>query len=148
MFEFEIVEVLAGWFDVKIKNDEQEAIITCSDYRLNDGAKELLKILIEMFDYSNLKKEMYWDEEPGENLWNLCKEDENILYDIYYINTMFEDKKEHIISGSAKYSEFVIAVLEEFKKYSSDNNLKIYNKEWFEFPNEEYNLLLEIAKEF
>ncbi len=151
MLTFEIIEIKYGWFAIRLTNEQKNTIIDGSYYLGNDGPKELLKMLAKMFNQESCKRDVYWDSEPGEYLWEITKLGDDLLYSVYSIHRDESDyqgayyEKEILISGKTSFNDFIACVLNEFKKYMSEENMEIYKKEWFEFPKKEVQKLFELT---
>ncbi len=150
MLTFEIIEIKCGWFGIRLTNVQKNIEIDGSYYLGSDGPKELLKILAEMFNQESYTRDVYWDNEPGEYLWEFTKLGDDLLYGVYFIDRDendyqgTDDEKETLISGKTSFNDFISCVLNEFKNYMSEENMEIYKKEWFEFPKNEVQKLFDL----
>ena len=150
MFNFEIVSVHAGWFDVKISNDSNEAIITDSYYMGISNQSELLLVLAELSDLIQGERWLLWHDEPAGYVWHLKKMGDTLyyqigvstkeVYDIARASIKDEEIAEILIDGETKYIRALRSVSKAFTRYSVGDALKEYEKEWGEFPHKELEL--------
>lgn len=82
MFVFEITSIKAGWLYTYITNENNEKTQLFASF-LNDALKILLENLNNLAVQQNAVCVVYWQQEPGADIWRIRKEKDIVHYTIY-----------------------------------------------------------------
>ena len=150
---FKIEAIEYGWFECRIGNHYLEA----SDYLGYDVSREFLVKILGVLAGAP-EEWIYVMDEPGANIIKLSLEHNKILINIYSTNKTSYDLSKNIEDG-IKYigeceflidiakEEFIDAVITEYSLYELGNGRDYYEKNWMNFPQNEYDELKRIAFE-
>lgn len=150
MFEFKIAYLEAGWFEVEISNGIDEAYITNSDLHGNDAPNILLRNLNELSAMESGTRWLCWHDEPGGYIWTLRKVNDDIYYTVSvalkdsdkldYEGTRLQKEKirEVMIDSKISFRTMLESIVNSLEPYSFGKNLEVYQKEWGDFPIDEF----------
>lgn len=155
---FHIAEIKSGWFDVILINNLKTTIITDSGYLGNDGPRVLLMVLTRLLatilTNSCIPEWICWDDEPGAYIWKLTRRNSKIEVIVYSAqrdscdiscrsNEYLEKEKidEILFHSEGDLWNFIEQVVASFEKIKNLIGIKVYEKEWNSFPEDELNKL-------
>lgn len=150
---FKIETIEYGWFECRIGKYYIEA----SDFLGYDISKEFLSKLNRVLNESS-REWIYIMNEPGVAIIELQQGEKAITINIYSMNKESDELSPDIeselknigerdFSIAIKKSELVDAVVLEYSLYENGNGRKCYEKNWGDYPQNEYNELKRIAFE-
>ena len=153
--------IKAGWFDVQISNELKTFELTNSWYLGNDAPKILLRNFNELCSINDTRW-LCWHDEPGAYIWKLSKHKDMVTYEIssamrdsYAISCVkesnqlgnfegeelkLEEKYALELEGETNFFDAFASIVKAFEKYSFGDKLIVYQREWRDFPFNEFQL--------
>lgn len=150
---FKIEEISYGWFEFRIGKHRSDV----SDFLSYDMPREFLSKLVRVLEKSS-KERIYLMYEPCAELMEIFPQGDKIAVKIYSMDKHSTElspviEEESDSTGECRFSAVLAKasitddVVAEFSLYEKGNGRKCYEKNWGEFPQEEYNKLKRIAFE-
>ena len=157
---FEIVRIVAGWFDVKFVTNEKQVEISASDAWGNDSPRYFLRMIIDFFCNKINAGYVIFDEEPGIYIVCIESNDEpqlSILYsgfddnevkiDVHgnltrkEIEGLLADTEELLSVSDFSLQLFANTLFRSFDEWSSKSKMNEYEWNWMVFPKAEIEQL-------
>ena len=137
-----------GWFEVSLMGH----YMICSNYLDYDTPKKLLRAVLNLLKKKSEEEWICWQDEPGAEIMKLTISEDELEIDVYDSEkTSYElgsadtllkkNRGEHIWSKSIGIPIIVDNLVTEFSLYENGNGLSMYEKNWMEFPQKEYDEL-------
>ena len=156
MYKIIIIEEIAyGWLTLKIGKMH----VSCSDFRDYDFLQKFLEKIIRILNQKSVREWVWCMHEPGATVLQISKENQKMIFQHYGLSVdSFKLPKENETSSGVEVKELISEekipvsdlldyLVTEFSLYELGNGRKIYENNWFPFPQKEYEILRQKAIE-
>ena len=155
---FEIHKIRYGWFEVCFApHGNESGWLLNSDYLGCDAPALFLGALADMLEGKSHEEWLCWQDEPGAVVLRLELCGNDISVGISYSDKdalelpfsgseLAHEAKELAYRGTFEARRILDDIIVQFGLYEDGNGLKLYNKNWGDFPVKEYQRLKKCAE--
>ena len=157
---FEIHKIGYGWFEVCFTpHAEKQGWLINSDYLCCEAPTNFLNALADIFEGKIKEEWQCWQDEPGAYILHMELVESELLVEIFgsksdseYLNEhrgekLIPEVDELIYRDTFEPQYLLDDVITQFSLYENGNGLRLYEKNWGNFPKVEYHRLRKCAAE-